>query len=58
MRGSEWIMKEFKSFLPGDWLGGIRRVGEVMLGCVVGLVITWFMSKVWPPTEPDIVKPK
>ena len=28
---------------------GLRRVGEVMLGCVVGLAVTWFMSKVWPP---------
>ncbi len=30
---------------------GIRRVGEVLLGCVVGLAISWLMSKVWPPPE-------
>ena len=28
---------------------GLRRVGEVMLGCVVGLVVSWLMSKLWPP---------
>jgi uncharacterized membrane protein YccC len=31
---------------------GIRRVGEVMLGCVVGLAVTWLMSKVWPVPAP------
>lgn len=31
---------------------GIRRVGEVLLGCVVGLVVSWLMAKVWPPSEP------
>ncbi|MFN8007437.1 MAG: FUSC family protein [Terriglobia bacterium] len=31
---------------------GIRRVGEVLLGCIVGLVVSWIMSKVWPPPEP------
>ena len=29
---------------------GLRRVGEVMLGCVVGLAVTWLMDKVWPPS--------
>ena len=28
---------------------GLRRVGEVMLGCVVGLTVTWVMDKIWPP---------
>lgn len=28
---------------------GLVRVGEVMLGCVVGLLVTWGMSKIWPP---------
>ena len=28
---------------------GLRRVGEVMLGCVVGLVVSWVMARVWPP---------
>ena len=31
---------------------GLRRVGEVMLGCVVGLAVTWLMSKVWPVPAP------
>jgi hypothetical protein len=26
----------------------LLRVGEAMLGCVVGLVVAWAMSKVWP----------
>jgi uncharacterized membrane protein YccC len=30
---------------------GVRRVGEVLLGCVVGLVISWLMSIVWPLAE-------
>ena len=33
---------------------GLRRVGEVMLGCVVGLVVTWLISRIWPVREaPD-----
>lgn len=28
---------------------GLRRVGEVMLGCVVGLTVTWLMAKIWSP---------
>ena len=31
---------------------GVRRVGEVLLGCIVGLVVTWCMSKLWPVPEP------
>jgi uncharacterized membrane protein YccC len=27
---------------------GLTRVAEVMLGCLVGLLVTWLMSKVWP----------
>ena len=26
---------------------GLRRVGEVLLGCIVGLVVSWLMSKLW-----------
>jgi len=33
---------------------GLRRVGEVLLGCVVGLTVTWLVSKVWP--LPEVVK--
>ena len=32
--------------------GGLRRVGEVMLGCVVGLGVSWLAAKLWPtPTK-------
>jgi uncharacterized membrane protein YccC len=37
--------------------GGLRRVGEVLLGCVVGLAVTWSMSKIWPLREPAAQKP-
>jgi len=32
---------------------GLRRVGEVLIGCVVGLSIAWIISKVWPIPESD-----
>ena len=28
-----------------------RRVAEVMLGCVVGVAVSWMMSKLWPLPE-------
>lgn len=31
---------------------GLRRVGEVLFGCLVGISVAWFLSKVWPLTEP------
>jgi len=30
---------------------GLRRVGEVMLGCTMGLLVSWLMSKIWPVPE-------
>jgi uncharacterized membrane protein YccC len=27
---------------------GLHKVGEVLLGCVMGLVVSWTMSRVWP----------
>lgn len=27
---------------------GVRRVGEVLLGCVVGIVVRWVMARLWP----------
>jgi uncharacterized membrane protein YccC len=30
---------------------GLRRVGEVLLGCVVGVLVSWLMSKLWPLPE-------
>jgi uncharacterized membrane protein YccC len=31
---------------------GLRRVGEVIFGCVVGLLITALMARIWPVPEP------
>lgn len=31
---------------------GLRRVGEVLLGCVVGIAVAWLLSKAWPLPEP------
>jgi hypothetical protein len=31
---------------------GLHKVAEVILGCVMGLLVTWLMSKVWPVPEP------
>ena len=27
---------------------GLRRVVEVIFGCVVALVVSWLMAKIWP----------
>ncbi|HQR44413.1 MAG TPA: FUSC family protein [Thermoanaerobaculia bacterium] len=32
---------------------GLQRVGEVLLGCVVGLLVSWIMSLVWRLPEPN-----
>jgi hypothetical protein len=29
-------------------IAGVRRMNEVLFGCVVGLVIAWLVSVVWP----------
>jgi uncharacterized membrane protein YccC len=31
---------------------GLNKVAEVILGCAVGLLITWLMSVLWPLPEP------
>ena len=31
---------------------GLWRVGEVLLGCLFGLAVSWLMFKLWPPQEP------
>lgn len=31
---------------------GARRVAEVLLGCVVGVAVSWIMSKLWPISDP------
>jgi uncharacterized membrane protein YccC len=35
---------------------GLRRVGEVLLGCLVGLAVSWLLSKIWPLPEPPTPK--
>jgi uncharacterized membrane protein YccC len=32
---------------------GARRVAEVLLGCVVGVAVSWIMSKLWPISDPE-----
>jgi hypothetical protein len=27
---------------------GLHKVAEVLYGCLVGLLVTWLMSKLWP----------
>jgi hypothetical protein len=31
---------------------GVRRDGEVLLGCIVGVRVSWAMSKAWPLPPP------
>ena len=31
---------------------GLHKVAEVLFGCLVGLLVSWLMSKVWPITKP------
>lgn len=38
---------------------GLRKVVEVIFGCVVGMLVSWLMSKVWlvkKPTQPGPAK--
>ena len=30
---------------------GMRRVGEVLFGCIVGIAVAWSLSKIWPLRE-------
>jgi uncharacterized membrane protein YccC len=30
---------------------GLHKVGEVLLGCLMGLIVSWIMSRVWPMPE-------
>ena len=36
---------------------GLHKVAEVILGCVMGLLVAWVMSKVWPVPEARKVVP-
>ena len=32
---------------------GLRRVAEVLFGCLMGLAVSWLISKIWPlPQSP------
>ncbi len=31
---------------------GLHKVGEVLLGCLMGLAVSYLMSKIWPLPEP------
>ena len=32
---------------------GLYKVGEVILGCLMGLLVTWLVSRVWQMPEPQ-----
>jgi len=32
---------------------GVLRMTEVLFGCVIGLVVAWLVSVVWPLPEPE-----
>jgi uncharacterized membrane protein YccC len=32
---------------------GLHKVGEVILGCVMGLVVSWTMSRIWPMADAE-----
>jgi uncharacterized membrane protein YccC len=32
---------------------GLRRVAEVLFGCLLGLAVSWLISKIWPLPEPS-----
>jgi uncharacterized membrane protein YccC len=37
---------------------GFRRVGEVLLGCIVGIAVSWLMARLWPlPASAAPAKP-
>ncbi len=35
---------------------GLHKVAEVVFGCVVGLLVSWAMSKIWPIRQPADLK--
>jgi uncharacterized membrane protein YccC len=44
------------SRLKGLEAGG-RRMSEVLFGCLIGLVVAWFVSVIWPLPEPAPATP-
>jgi uncharacterized membrane protein YccC len=45
---------EHHSRIKGLQAGG-SRMAEVLFGCVIGLVVGWFVSVIWPLPEPEPV---
>ena len=43
---------EHKSRL-GGFRAGVNRMAEVLFGCLVGLLVAWLVSVVWPLPEPS-----
>ena len=35
---------------------GLRRVAEVLFGCLLGLAVSWLISKIWPLPAPPAPK--
>jgi hypothetical protein len=33
---------------------GLHKVAEVMLGCAVGLLVTWLIPLLWPVPDPRV----
>ena len=38
----------------GGAVTGLRRVIEVIFGCVVALAVSWLMAKIWPVPDSDL----
>ena len=32
---------------------GLHKVAEVLFGCLVGVLVSWLMSKIWPLHQPE-----
>src|ERR1019366_1746522 len=45
---------EHHSRIKGLQAGG-SRMAEELFGCVIGLVVGWFVSVIWPRPEPEPV---
>ena len=35
-------------------IAGVLRMDEVLLGCIIGIVVAWIVSVVWPLPEPEL----
>jgi uncharacterized membrane protein YccC len=38
-------------------IAGAGRMGEVLFGCLVGIVVAWIVSVVWPLPDPEPAEP-